>query len=120
MPNINFETLESFANFYIKTVKEIVTLLALYNPKILLGLPIDEKFGLNPPFSGFFYEGQAEIVMKLIPDNYQEYFKTLKENDQENKVIMEWFDSMPDLTEEQIREQVKEQNKFFDQIKSDT
>ncbi|MBK8501524.1 MAG: hypothetical protein IPL46_04550 [Saprospiraceae bacterium] len=120
VPNLNFETLESFANFYIKTVKEIVTLLALYNPKILLGLPIDEKFGLNPPFSGFFYEGQAEIVFKLIPENYQEHFKMLRDNDQENKDIIEWFESMPDLTEEQIREQVKEQDKFFEQMKSDT
>lgn len=58
--------------------------------------------------------------MKLIPDNYQEYFKFLRENDQENKDIIDWFDSMPDLTEEQIREQVKEQDKFFEQMKSDT
>lgn len=120
LPNINLSTLDTFANYYIRTVKEIVVLLALYNPRILIGLPIDEKFGLNPPFSGFFYDYQAEIVEKLIPERYKEIFAELKNNDQEILDIIEWFNSFPDLTEEQLKMQVEEQNNFFNKMNSAT
>jgi hypothetical protein len=117
-PSINYETLETFCDFYIKTVGEIVVMLALYNPMILVGVPLDEKFGLNGPASGFFYEGQAELVHKLIPDTYKDYFKEMAENDIEIKSVLEYFNSLPDLTEEDIKEQIKMQNEFFDNMKS--
>jgi len=113
VPNLNLKTLESFANIYIKTVQEIVVLLSLYNPKILLRLPLDKKFGLNQPFSGYFNEYQSEVVYKLIPNRYRQYFEDLKSYDEEVLDTIEWFNSIPDITEDQIKKQIEEQNEIF-------
>ena len=113
-PSINFETIDKFCDFYIKTVEEIVVILSLYNPIILVGVPLYEKFGLNGPASGFFYDGQAESVHLLIPENYKKYFKDLAENDNEIKGFQDYFKSLPDLTQEDIDEQIREENEFFE------
>ena len=116
-PSIKYETLELFCDSYIQTVKEIVTIQALYNPIILVGVPFDEKFGLEGPMSGFFNEGQAELVNKLIPSKYRTYFDQLIENDEEIKSIVEYFDSLPDLTEDDLKEQVERQKGFLERMK---
>ena len=46
-PNIDYDTLKEFLDCYIGIVEHIVTILSLYNPIILIGLPLDEKFGIN-------------------------------------------------------------------------
>ena len=116
MPSINLETLETFCDFYIKVVEEIVVILSLYNPMILVGVPLDEKFGLNGPASGFFHEGQAEIVHLMIPDKYKEYFIELAENDDEVQGLLDYFDSLPDLTKEDVEKQIQEQKEFFEKV----
>jgi hypothetical protein len=115
--SVNNETLEIFCDFYIKTVGEIVVVLSLYNPMILVGVPLDEKFGLNGPASGYFYEGQSELVHLLIPENYKTYFKELAENDVEIHSVLEYFNSLPDLTAKDIEEQAKAQKEFFENMK---
>lgn len=116
MPSINLETLETFCDFYIKVVEEIVVILSLYNPMMLVGVPLDEKFGLNGPASGFFHEGQAEIVHLMIPDKYKEYFIELAENDDEVQGLLDYFDSLPDLTKEDVEKQIQEQKEFFEKV----
>jgi len=113
IPTINYETLESICDFYIKTVGEIIVMLALYNPMILVGVPLDEKFGLNPPISGFFYEEQAKLVHKLIPNKYKSFFSDLTDNDVEISSIIEYFNSLPDLTKEEIDEQSRIMKNFY-------
>ena len=115
-PSIKNETLKLFCDFYIQTVKEIVAIQSLYNPIILVGVPFDEKFGLEGPMSGFFNDGQAELVNKLIPENYRTYFDTLISNDEEIKSVVHYFNSLPDLTEEDIQEQANRQKEFIEQM----
>jgi len=116
VPSIKFETLKLFCEYYILTIKEIVALQSLYNPVILVGVPFEEEFGLDGPMSGYMNEGQAELVRELIPEKYREYFNFLIENDEEIKSIVEYFNSLPDLTEEDIKDQAKRQIEFFDEI----
>ena len=115
-PSIKNETSKLFYDFYIQTVKEIVAIQSLYNPIILVGLPFDEKFGLEGPMSGFFNEGQAELANKLIPKEYRAYFDTLIKSDEEIKSIIEYFNSLPDLTEEDLKEQAIRQKDFLEQM----
>lgn len=115
-PSINFDTIDTFCDFYIRTVEEIVVLLSLYNPIILVGVPLEEKFGLYGPASGFFHDGQAELVHLLIPENYKKYFRQLAENDDEIKGYIEYFNSLPDLTQENIDEQIREDKEFMKKI----
>lgn len=116
VPSIKFETLKLFCEYYILTIKEIVALQSLYNPVILVGVPFEEKFGLEGPMSGYMNEGQAELVRELIPEKYREYFDFLIENDDEIKSIVDYFNSLPDLTEEDIKAQAKRQKEFFDEM----
>ncbi|RLD55891.1 MAG: hypothetical protein DRJ01_16010 [Bacteroidetes bacterium] len=118
-PSIKNETLELFCDFYIQTVKEIVVIQSLYNPIILVGVPFDEKFGLEGPMSGFLNDFQAESVNQLIPEKYRHYFDDLIKNDEEVDSIINYFDSLPDLTKEDIEKQAKSQDEFFSQMKTD-
>jgi hypothetical protein len=106
-PSIKAETLKSFCDFYIRTVEEIIVIQALYNPVILVGVPFDEKFGLEGPMSGFFNDLQAESVNKLIPEKYRTFFDKLIDGDEEIKGVIEYFNSLPDLTDEDLRRQAE-------------
>jgi hypothetical protein len=99
-------------------VKEIVALQSLYNPVILVGVPFEEKFGLEGPMSGYLNDGQAEVINNLIPPNYKDYFNQLIHNDEEIKSVVDYFNSLPDLTEDDLKEQAKRQDEFFNEMKS--
>jgi hypothetical protein len=116
LPSIKNETLWLFCDLYIKTVKEIVAVQSLYNPIILVGVPFDEKFGLEGPMSGYFNDIQAEMVNKLIPDKYRTYFDELITANEEIKSIIQYFDSLPDLTPSDIEIQVKRQDEFLKEM----
>lgn len=113
MPTIKTDTLKLFCDFFIKTVKEIVSLQSLYNPVILVGVPFEEKFGLEGPMSGYLNDGQSAVINKLIPSNYRDYFNQLINNDEEIKSIVDYFNSLPDLTEDDLKEQAKRLDDFF-------
>lgn len=114
--SIDFNTLNIFCDYYIRTVSEIIVMLSLYNPIILVGIPIVEKFGLNGPSSGYFNEGQAELVHQLLPEKYKIYFKTLSEKDLQITSLVEYYNSLPDITDEEIIEQKKYLDKLLDEI----
>lgn len=93
---INTETLDSTLGIYISTVQHIAVALCLYNPILLLGMPIDEKFGINGPMGGFYNEGQAESIKALIPEKFMQYFDDLIVHDEGIQSISSWFRSQPD------------------------
>jgi len=111
--NINLDTLIDFCDYFLETLGEITTILALYNPILLVGVPIDEKFGFNPPMSGYFYDVQAERLNALIPAKYRSFFDDMIANDKEIIGILEWFNDQPDLTEEDFKKQAEEQDRMM-------
>jgi hypothetical protein len=115
-PSIKNETLELFCDLYIKTVKEIVAIQSLYNPIILVGVPFDEKFGLEGPMSGYFNDIQAEMVKNLLPNKYKVYFDTLIASDEEIESVTEYFNSLPDLTASDLELQVEQHEKFLEEM----
>jgi len=119
LPTIKIDTLSLFCDYYIKTVKEIVALQSLYNPVILVGVPVEEKFGLEGPMSGYLNDGQAEVINKLIPENYRDYFNHLIGHDEEIKSVIEYFNSLPDLTEDDLNVQAKRQDELFNEMKKE-
>lgn len=90
---INIETIDSLLDLFIETVKHILVSLYLYNPILLVGMPIDEKFGINPPIGGYFNEAQAESMKILIPGKYRDFFEGLISSDNEIKQTSEWFNN---------------------------
>ena len=94
-------------------VSNICCLLSAYNPVLLVELPLDDKFGLNEPISGFYQKIGAELIMDLIPIKYKAFFKDLRDNDTDVQSIIEWMNDLPDLTKEEFENQVKEFNREF-------
>lgn len=116
IPKINFTTLKTFCDLYIQTVEEIIIIMILYNPIILVGLPLEEKYGFFEPLTGFFQQGQADILHRLIPNNYKDYFKDLAENDPQIEAIANHINSLPNLTKEELKKQEIEFRKVFKSI----
>lgn len=75
--------------------------------KYLIGLqslPLDEKFGLNPPAGGLLDWG-THWLQEVIPDDLLELLQRLSDEDEETQGIVEWVHSLPDLTEDELKEQ---------------
>lgn len=106
-PNFSTKAINDFCDTYLQVVQEICTMLALHNPILLIELPL-EKFGYNPPISGFFQGGQPEMLKILIPQDYCDFFHDLLKNDPGILSLQEWFNSLPDMTEEQLENQAFE------------
>jgi len=92
---------------YIETIRHIAVVVAASNPRLLQGLDLDSKFGLNPPASGFFYPSQAERLLSLVPIQFRSYLKHIRDTDEDIKGIREWFESLPDITEDELRVQAR-------------
>ncbi|MFD2966200.1 hypothetical protein [Sphingobacterium bambusae] len=118
LPFVNTNTLEIFLELYIKTVSTIATLLALNNPIILKGIDLESKFGLNTPISGFFSEGMAALTFDIIEVPYKEFFKNFIVQDKHVNDMSSWISGMPDITQEQFNEQIKNQNTFISDTNS--
>lgn len=114
LPRISKDTIINVFGDFIQAMEYISLSLVLYNPVLLVDLPMTEKFGLNPPMCGFFEWGQSEIINKLIPAKYKDYCERLKTTDIELLGIKESIESMPTLTKEEMDEQIKDQQNFFD------
>ena len=102
------ENLKILLDTFIETVKHICTSIAITNPILLIGLPIDEKYGFDVPVSGFFREHQSNELWDLINSSTKEFFKNLTSTDIELLSISKWMDELPDMTDEEIEEQVAE------------
>ncbi len=111
--NVNMYSLNLFLTLLIETVENIVLLISLYNPMVLLELPLEEKFGINEPV-GFIHISQAEIVNQLIPKIYEPYFDKLKTDDEELLGLAEWVNSLPSLNEKDLEHQIKGFSSLFE------
>lgn len=66
MLSLHEKSLETVLDLLIHGARHCATALSLSNPIILVGLPLEEKFGMNPPASGFFNQAQSERLWALL------------------------------------------------------
>lgn len=104
-------------NIYIETVRAICFLCALSTPWLMIGFDLYNKFGLNPPLSGFFEYDQAERLHSLIPDKFREFMVNLIMTDDGIHTIVEWFENIPDITQEELARQCEEFKSTYDHTK---
>jgi hypothetical protein len=93
---------------YILAVRHIAVCRAAENPILLVGLPIEEKFGINGPMSGFFETRQSDALWELLLDKSVPFFRQLVETDEEVKSVKEGFNSLPGISEEELQKQLNE------------
>jgi len=109
------EHLSQCLDDYILAVRHIAVCRAAENPILLIGLPIEQKYGINGPMSGFFEPHQANAFWKLLCDASVPFFRQLVETDQEVQAIKEGFASMPDISEEELQKQLDDFSANFKQ-----
>jgi hypothetical protein len=102
VPAFSAAAAERAAGAYIATVQQLCTILATTNPVLLHGLPLDEKFGLDPPMSGFFNSVQAERLWELLPKDTHLFFSRLLETDPDVAAMIDHVEQMPNLTDAEI------------------
>ncbi|MCT7947317.1 hypothetical protein [Shewanella septentrionalis] len=113
VPQFDKKACSQSLSYYLKTVELIALTVALSNPVLLVGFDMERKFGINPPMSGFYSPVQAENLACLIPDNFQKLIARIKETDTNISSIQHWYDSLPDITEEELNAQFERQDEFF-------
>ena len=110
IPTTKIETLKEFCDLYIETVQQNLVILSLYNPLVLEGLPIEQKFGFNEPASGFFSHYESELLWELLPKDYHAFFEKIRTTDNEVLDIVKWVMERPDVSQEEFENQIEQYN----------
>ncbi|MDE2716338.1 MAG: hypothetical protein OXI33_04890 [Chloroflexota bacterium] len=113
VPEYAEEALEKTLDSFIATVSYIVLLAALSNPVLLFGLPVEQKFGTNPPATGVFEDWQCEHFRALIPKKHQKALVVLADTHDRVRGMRDFFSSRPDVTAEELEKQLKEFDERF-------
>jgi len=115
-PGFSEDRLARTADSLLRTIQHIAAIVTLANPILLVGLPMTEKFGINPPISGFFEEPQAERLWALLPEPFEPFLRELRGNDPDILGIEESIHGRPDLTQEEFRRQVQSHDAWLRQM----
>jgi hypothetical protein len=113
VPEFSASLVEAAADTFIETTRHLATLVAIDNPVLLVGLDLTSKFGLNPPLSGFFEDGQAERIRGLLLESARSFILAMADEDEEVKAVTAWIADLPDLSSEQIAVQIQDQQEFL-------
>ena len=107
------ERVDEYLEAFVTIISDVSCLYAVLNPILLKGLPLHNKFGLNPPAFGFFSDGQSEHLWDIIDKKYHNYLEEIVNTSEEVAGLDSWVNSLPDLTEDQIRVQDEEFEKMI-------
>ena len=114
-------TAEALQN-YILTTRDVVDLVITcfigVNPIILYPIPVEEKFGVNGPMSGYLQEPEVERLRRLLKPDSLQYLLRYYDKNQEVQSQREYFADLPDITEAEVREQFDEFERFIADINS--
>lgn len=110
-PRLSKESLDSYMCRAKDVVGLVITCFVGVNPIILFPVPVEEKFGINGPLSGFLEECDVEILRKLLdPESLSQLLKYY-ETHPVVLSIRDWFESLPDITEEEFKRQIDDLDK---------
>lgn len=121
--NSNFNQFnETSLKIYIKLMRVVVEnniiMLLLKYPIGMQKLPLMEKFYLNTPMGGFLEQyGPQESVFAILDDNIKVILKDISDKDPTVQEIVTQINAMPNLTEEDIKQQNEEYDKHLEEHK---
>jgi hypothetical protein len=110
------EALERVLDLYVATVRHICTVMAASNPALLVGLPLDEKYGLNPPMGGLYNDAQSMRFRNLVLDETKSFFSKVALEDDEVVQIVNYIQSLPNLTDEDLESQSENWKQLTDKF----
>ncbi len=107
-------SMKRVADTFVETVRHVATIVAIENPVLLVGLDMEDKFGINPPMSGFFTEVQAARLRELLLPFLRSDLISLAGQDGEVQAVRQWIAGLPDITDEQLLEQFRQQDEWIE------
>lgn len=107
VPRFDPKSLTRALDSYRATTQHVATLLVAANPIVTHALPMDEKFGLGGPMSGFFQETAVERLRLVLGEARWERISAIAADDPGVQSLRESIENLPDLTEEDWKQQVE-------------
>ena len=99
---------DEWYDLFLATSRIVVTLQMLVNPKLAIVIPIGyllRKFGTHDhiPFCGVMFGDYSESIKSCVGESEYEALVEKAESSPECKEVREYLDSVPDLSENEIR-----------------
>ena len=95
----------------IKVLSLVVTFHILKYPLALQNTPLYKKFGLNPPAGGFLEPNQVDNFKKILSSEWIVALQQISDNDSDAVGKAEWVNTLPDINESEIEEQIEREEK---------
>ncbi len=107
----NWQTFEEdlvikWLNTFEEIVILVMTLHLLKYPTGLITYDYSLKFGIDIPTFSHLREHEIEKLKQYMPNNYFELLVNISENHTDTKDFLEWIESLPDLSLEDIENQI--------------
>jgi len=92
-----------------EVIEIVVTLMLLKYPIGMQALPLDEKFGLDAPVTGGYFDAMKRtVVTNVLDPETASALQEISDSDASVASIVAWFKTMPDVTDEQLAAQAEE------------
>jgi len=113
----NFQTFEKEIFLkWLDTLEEIIivvmTLHLLKYPMGLIRYDYGVKFGIDIPSFSHLQEPDIQRLKKYLPKHYFELLENISKNHIETKEFLDWVESHPDMSEEDVENQIVELDKM--------
>jgi hypothetical protein len=102
------ESLRTFIHFFCEIAHISVILILLKYPIGVQPVPLFTKFGLDGPAGGFLDEGTWAVVRKILTEWEYSLLSGISDADSGVQRLVEEIENMPDLTPEQLEQQVRD------------
>ncbi|MHB8618974.1 MAG: hypothetical protein ACYDAG_05265 [Chloroflexota bacterium] len=103
---------ETALKLYLKAVplvvSNVIVVAMLKYPVGMQPLPLTEKYGLNGPVGGFLEHHQVDLLTSFIAPEERKFLLGLSDGDPSVQQIIAHFESMPDLSEAEWQQQMRD------------
>lgn len=97
---------------YADIISIVSTLHLLKYPVSVIRFDYSKKFGIDIPSFGGLEEYNIDKIASILPDQYLEDIERIAKEDPTTQHILEEVSSIPDMTEDQVEEQIINSDKF--------
>jgi hypothetical protein len=92
-----------------EVIEAVVTLMLLKYPIGMQALPLDEKYGLDAPVTGGYFDAmKRNVVTNVLDPETARALQEISDSDPSVASTVAWFQALPDITDEQLEAQSKE------------
>jgi hypothetical protein len=107
-PRFNINAFKGFLDELHDAIGIEAAAMALRSPIILYGLPMMQKFGLNPPLCGFLEEWESTLLREFIRPDWLPFLDEIAVNDVRAQAEREFVLSRDDISSEEYEQQCRE------------